>query len=432
VSVQTGAPQPPSQNLASPLPSTPPASPSAAVVKVGGGMILLYSNNYAPQYDGAGNKKKHVMDVWRASIVLDSKLDRYGMHIEFRARDRNLRWMPVNAWFEELYASADLIKPGSAYGPLTLKVGKVYHQFGRFWDNSFYGNIHLRDGLKLIPNWGLSLEGTLGAGKTWGAKYFAQYFIVDGGTSTANANRDTNTIGVPGGTPGQLLAARRREDFILRIEPSWTKSPTMNAKIGASFQHFKADFPDTFSPAAMAQMARIRDVDNMENVMRYSVDFTAQLAWFGIWGEYAHQDGSHTNAFPYAPTAAVPATMTAPAVAARPGSASDDITYLLAGANFTYDRYTLQYNYNRADYKNIEDVTRTGTQKVTHAEWIHNPSVQVKLNDQLRLIIELPFWLRKPAPGLARIDPEEARVAAGVSKQEVIEQQFLVTLHGKF
>jgi hypothetical protein len=431
VTIGSGPPQPPSQNIATPLPSSSPAAPSQAVVKVGGNMILLYSNNYAPEYDAAGSRKKHTIDVWRAGIVLDAKMDRYGMHIEIRVRDRSLRWMPVNSWLEETYASVDLIKPGGSFGPLVLKLGKTFMQFGRFWDNSFYGNIHLRDGLKLDPNWGASLEGMVGAGQMWGARYFAQYYVVDGQTSTANTNRDTISIVMPG-TTNTPANARRRDRIILRLEPSLTLSPTINFKLGASWDWFTVDYVDSFSdPAeAMANMIRIRDRDNTNTVMRYGVDVAGQVKWFGFWAEYTHQDGAHTNAWPIAPRADNPAT--AMMNEARNGQSSDDITYWLAGANFTYDRYTVQYNYSQATYKNIRalDAPGPGTPTATHKEWIHNPSASVKINDQLRFMVELPFWRRKPIPGLTTQDPTQP--ALGTGKEEVVEQQFLATIHGKF
>jgi hypothetical protein len=387
-------------------------------------MILLYSNNYAPKYDQGGNKKKPVFDVWRAGIVLDAKLERFGLHIEFRARDRPLRWMPVNSWLEEVYGSADLITPDSPDGPLVLKVGKAYAQFGKFWDNSFYGNIHLRDGLKLVPNWGLSFEGTLGAGKPMGLKYFAQYFVVDGQTSTANTNRDTISIL---GADGKPNGARKRNDIILRAEPSWTLSPLVNVKLGGSFEFFTADNPDTFSPAATMAKSPVRDQDNTGKVVRYGVDVTAQLAWFGVWGEYSRQKGRHTNAFPFAPRFDNPATMENEA---RNGTGSDDVTYWLAGANLTYERYTLQYNFSAGIYRDILRVaSTTPDQHGTHKEWIHNPSVSVKLTDQVRLVLEFPFWLRSPIADIAPADP---RKTLKPGKTEVNEQQVLATLHGKF
>ena len=303
-------------------------------------MILLYSNNYAPAYDPAGNKKKHIFDVWRANIVLDAKLERFGIHIDFRARDRGLRWMPVNAWLEELYASADFPELAE-HGPLTLKVGKVYNQFGRFWDNSFYGNIHLRDGLKLVPDWGLSFEGTLllpGAFDLPGAlsmKYFAQYFVVDGQTSTANNNRDTISILAPGTT--NLVGGRKRDQFVFRIEPTYVVSPTMKFNLGLSFSHFTADFPDTATPAAAMAGRGVKDIDNKSGVTRIGFDVTGQIAWFGFWGEFTKQLGRHTIAYPYPAVADNPAT---PDSEARAGSGSDNVTYWLAGANATWDRFT--------------------------------------------------------------------------------------------
>jgi hypothetical protein len=386
-------------------------------------MILLYSNNYAPAYDPAGNKKKHLVDVWRANIVLDAKLERFGIHLDFRARDRGLRWMPVNSWLEELYASADILEPG-VYGPLQLKVGKAYNQFGRFWDNSFYGNIHLRDGLKLVPDWGLSFEGALTVPGPVSMKYFAQYFVVDGQTSTANNNRDTISIVAPG--TNNLVGGRKRDQFVFRIEPTYTVSPTVKFALGASFQHFTADFPDTASAVAIAAGRGVKDIDNKSGVTRYGFDVSGQILWFGFWAEYTKQSGRHTNAFPYAPRADNPATMENEA---RDGSGSDDVTYWLAGANFTWDRFTLQYNYNAATYANIP-VPGEANMRTKHKEWIHNPGLSVKISDQLRCLLEFPFWLRKPAAGLPPYDPEKP--ATPTPSQDVVEQQVIATLHGRF
>lgn len=393
-------------------------------------MLLLYSNNYAPAYDPLGNKKKHLIDVWRANIVLDAKLERFGIHIDFRARDRGLRWMPVNSWLEELYASAEFPELG-AYGPLVLKVGKIYNQFGRFWDNSFYGNVHLRDGLKLVPDWGLSFEGTynLPAGTfdipgALSLKYFAQYFVVDGQTSTANNNRDTIALINP--SNNTLVGGRKRDQFVFRVEPTYVLSPTMKFALGASFSHFSADFPDSQSMAAMMAGRGLKDIDNKSGVTRYGFDLSGQIMWFGFWAEFTKQSGRHTNAFPYAPRADMPATMENEA---RDGASSDDITYWLAGLNFTWDRFTVQYNYNSATYNNIPVPGGMGA-RTTHKEWIHNPGMALKISDQLRFLLEFPFWLRKPAAGLPPYDPEKPAMATG--EQDVIEQQVVATLHGRF
>jgi hypothetical protein len=114
---------------------------------------------------------------------------------------------------------------------------------------------------------------------------------------------------------------------------------------------------------------------------------------------------------------------------ARAGSASNDVTYWLGGINFTYDRFTVQYNYNRASYANVLNPFAPNDPRFTHKEWIHNPSIQVKISDQLRLILEAPFWFRTALPGLPSQDPEVVPLKAG--ETEVVEQQFLATLHGK-
>lgn len=439
VAVQTGAPQPVSQNQASAVQSTP--SNAAAVLKVGGNMILIYANNYAPEYDQLGNKKKQLVDVWRAGIVLDSKFDRFGLHLEFRARDRTLRWSPVNAWFEELYASADIIRPTNPVAPLTLKVGKTFMQFGRFWDNSFYGNIQLRDGLKLDANWGLSLEGQLNMTKELGIRYFAQYFALDGQVNTANQNRDTPAILYPpsaGQAPGTTTApigARRRDRYVVKLEPFIKLSESVSFRVGGSFDYFTADYPDSQSQERIDAKSRIKDIDNKEKVMRYGADCALQLKWFAAWAEWIHQDGAHTNAWPIAPRADNPAT---PANEARAGSSSDDVTYYMAGGSFTISRFTLQYNYSEGIYRNILALDAypgrpaSDQPRATHIEWIHNPSLQIKVIDQIRLILETPFWFRKPIPGLVAIDPEQVTLTTGKEKKEVVEQQVLLTLHGKF
>ncbi|MET0341298.1 MAG: hypothetical protein ABW252_09855, partial [Polyangiales bacterium] len=399
VVVSTGAPQPVSQNQATPLPPSAQApAPSQAVVRVGGNMILLYNNNYAPDPDTVQGRKKHNMDAWRVGIVLDGKLDRFGMHIEFRARDRGLRWQPVGAWLEETYASADILKADNKVGPLTLKVGKIYATFGKPWDNSFYGPVAFRDGLKLDSSWGLSFEGAVAPTKPFGLRYSAQYFVLDGQTGTVATNRDTISIVQPG-TSNQPIGARRRDRFVLRAEPFYKWSPTGVVRLGASFDHFTADFPDTQTPAQLARNPRIRDLDNTEKVDRYAVDLTAQIAWFGLWGEYAHQEGMHTNAFPYAPTPAAAATLApgaagsaatiaTPAVAGLPGSGYKSADWFFVGANFTYSRFTLQYNHSQGKYNDIS-VNRPTQMLVgnfSQREWIHNPSIQVAVNEQIRLI----------------------------------------------
>jgi hypothetical protein len=124
-------------------------------------------------------------------------------------------------WAQEAYASATLASD------TVLKAGKAYSHFGLFWDNSFYGNVQVYDGLKLDPDYGLSLEGAAGLERKAGLRYWAQYFVVDGHTNVSLAGRDT--ISLPGG--------HRRNQAILRVEPFYkvTEHATLTAGLSGAF-----------------------------------------------------------------------------------------------------------------------------------------------------------------------------------------------------
>jgi hypothetical protein len=56
--------------------------------------------------------------------------------------------------------------------------------------------------------------------------------------------------------------------------------------------------------------------------------------------------------------------------------------------------------------------------------------VRLRINDQIRVLLEFPFWLRKPALGLPPIDPE--RPATPTGQQDAIDQSVVASLHGSF
>ena len=88
-----------------------------------------------------------------------------------------------------------------------LKAGKLYSQFGRFWDGVFYGNIPYFDGLKLDTDIGLSWEQHVQAGDAVAIDYSAQFFAQDGSTNGSLQGRDTLSIGTELlGFVGALLA----------------------------------------------------------------------------------------------------------------------------------------------------------------------------------------------------------------------------------
>jgi len=220
-----------------------------------------------------------------------------------------------------------------------------------FWDNSFWGNVQVYDGLKLDPDYGGSLEGKFELDPHWGVGYAAQFFVVDGTTNVSLPGRDT--ISIP--------SSRRRNQALLRVDPYAKFGADGLARVGFSGAHFKADSPD------------IAD----QNVTRYGVDFRVTFAGAGVWGEFLHQHGQSVTDYPIADT---PATATADAA---PGHASNSIDYYEIGAEYTYWRLTGRYNFSAANYK--------GT---SVKEWMHVPALGFKVNDYLSLGGEYVSWSR--------------------------------------
>jgi hypothetical protein len=351
-------------------PTPPPASPLATppVVKVGGGAIIYYRHSIRPLTE---KPYKDVFEIYRGQVLIDGKLERFGLHFDFRVRDSLLKtFFKGTAWVEEAYATADLVTAESEYGPLVLKVGKIYQQFGRFWDNSFYGNIHLRDGLKIDPNFGLSMEGELLRAKSVGAKYFLQYFVVDGSTNSSNPARDTFAVPTP---PGGV-APRRRNMAIGRIEPFLKLGDITVLKVGLSAEHFTA-----------SNLPGVGDKD----VTRLGVDATVTVGPISVWGEYTKQNGQSTTEFPYATVAAVTTgMMPTPAI---PGRAYTGADYLLIGGQLTYDRFAARYNFSQGHYLGVP----AGAGFVGYEDYKENlqvPGVMVKAYDWLFLLVELALW----------------------------------------
>ena len=238
----------------------------------------------------------------------------------------------------------------------SFKLGKIYSQFGLFWDNSFWGNVQVYDGLKLSPDYGASLEGKFELTPQFGLGYAVQYFVVDGSTNVSLPGRDT--ISIPD--------SRRRNELVLRVDPYAKFAQDGLARLGLSAQRLTADSP------GIPESER----DNL----RYGVDFRLTYAGLGVWGEAVHQKGQTVTDYPIAGT---PATDTDPAV---PGRASNSISYYEIGGEYTFWRATARYNFSAAHYGG------TGVK-----EWMHVPALGFKLNDYLSLGAEYVFWSRSVA-----------------------------------
>lgn len=424
--LESGAPRPPVQSIGVSTPTPAPGTPAPPpTVKVGGGVILAYFHPWglAESSRRLGTpERKPTMEVFRANILLDSKIERLGLHLDFRVRDKKVRgFFEGTAWLEEAYASLEIIKPDHALGPMTLRVGKTYAQFGRFFDLQFYGNMGLRDGFKFDANYGLSLEGTIGRDKLFGVRYHGQYFVIDGGTNTSIDNRDTISNPAPAsGYPSGL--GRKRNMLVGRIEPVLQLSKTSSLKVGGSLQNFTADWGPTLAQS---------------NVIRYGGDVTAEVAWFGIWGEYVEQRGRSTTHSPFPPVAAIDmATDPAgrPSSPGRAGRTSDHVRYLIAGGRIAYKGIMLRYHFSSGDYANVTypmaDIAGVALPRVHVREKIHTPGVSISFSPQLSLWIEHPIWTRHMDGATLNL-PASAGGRRNLPAQDwTLDKQVVVTLHG--
>ncbi len=285
------------------------------------------------------------MSIFFANLLLDGKWDIFGFHMEPRFRDTKLRpFFDGPVWLQEAYASVDLTDS------VQLRIGKTYSHLGLFWDNSFYGNVQVYDGLKLDPDYGLSLEGSLGKKDApVGLGWWAQYFVVDGGTNVSLPGRDT--ISIPG--------ARRQNEAILRVEPRFHFG-TADVALGASGEYFQAaNLP----------------VYGTQDVWRVAGDAKLTVGGLGVWGLFPYLAGRSDRAFPITGAAA-------PAPGAPvPGASSSKVDYVLAGAEYTIGPVTARYNVSWGNYSDLSIY-----------EWMHVPAVGVAISPNLSVLGEFVLW----------------------------------------
>jgi hypothetical protein len=314
---------------------------------VGGGAILWY---YEPFLDNTRNN----VELFFANIVLDARLGRFAFHAEPRLRNRSLRpFFAGPAWMQEVYGSAHF---GDDDRSLVVKLGKEYSHFGLFWDDSFYGNVQVYDGLKLDPDYGLSLEGIYGERRERGVRAWAQYFVVDGGTNVSLPGRDTIGVADDKGS----YPFRRRNHLIGRLEPFARPGGDTLIKLGLSGSYLVADLP----------------VIGSDQVLRGAVDVTVTRGGLTLWGEVLRQNGQSVASFPVA------------------GAASRHNDYALGGGEYTRGIVTARYVFS---YGNYHDVAVKET--------MHVPALGVALDPGLSLLAELVVWQRLlPSGGATFVD----------------------------
>lgn len=297
-------------------------------------MILYYYQPLKGSFGGVDAKNN--FEVFEAKLRVDAEFGRYGVHILPIIRDTKERgFFPGEAWIQETYAYAK-------FEPVTIKVGKVFAQFGRFWDNSFYGNAQEYDGLKLDPNHGISIEGDVGKGQRMGLQFFAQYFIIDGVTNYSLPGRDTIGVKDADGNAG-----RRRNYLVGRVEPFMKVGELTTLKLGLSGGYFQADIPGF----------------DKQPVGRLAVDGTVMVENFTAWAEYTHQFGNSLETSPFAGT-----DMNTPYQKAD---------WAMIGGEYTYGRFTVRYNFNMGSYLGIN-----------YKETRHVPGIAVALDEHLFVLLE--------------------------------------------
>lgn len=334
------APTPPSE-LGPPAASPDPSNDWTKQFELGGGISLYYyqpTNGWDPFF------------VVYSRLRVDSNFGMFGIHFEPRLSSEKMRpYYEGLAWIQEAYTFV-------GDEQLKLKVGKIYKQLGLFWDNTFYGNIHVYEGLKSDPNAGFSLEAKVG--EQVGFEAFAQVFVTDGHTNSSLIGRDT--ISIPG--------ARRRDILLGRVKPFVELARGARLELGLSAERFTADLPS-----------------GNRDVTRLAADTKLTLGPFGMWGEVLHQSGTSVTDFPY------PADARAlPAAASR---TSADNTYLLAGAEYTFKACTLRYNLSIARYSDVEV-----------EEVLHLPGLGVSFHERYSFLFEYASWRRHAPEGASDVD----------------------------
>lgn len=315
---------------------------TAQLPDVGGGVYLFH---YRPvDLDGA---ESHT-ELYAAYATADVARGRWRVHGELRGRDTRLRpFFERRVWLQQGWVAFDAM-PREDASALTLRAGKVYQTFGRFWDGSFYGNIHYFDGLKLNPQWGAEAAGALGLGDvTLG--YSAQYLLASDRVSGALLSRDFETL----------------DGFEDRH--GWTIRGTLG-------------LPQGLTVGATAAARGIRATEAARAAETHHVPHIgADAEWrrgpVTVYSEWLRRGAGGL-----------------PDPLAR-SVAGSEATYWLVGAQLDRGRVHLRYNYSGGSYDAIG-----------RREWIHQPGVTLDLNAYARVLVEGNFWSADSDEGPATLD----------------------------
>lgn len=367
---------PPSQEPA-PVPGKPEPGPDMAEPPLVGlpfqiraGVYLLYHQPIDRETIVAGGSLEGASRLEIMSLKLDKQWGDFAGHTEIRLRDGGhtspgapntyLRsFFSSNVWFQEIYAAY------KARPSMTFKAGKVYRQFGIFWDESYFGTIIFFDGMQLNPDYGLSLEESrLDVGPVrlmYALQFFAQSDGINGGfdygrTIGDRPVGDASNLSIYSPNPeGQLDSSGARIGALRNIA---------NGRVVGSLG---VSGPYRVELGVSAMTARVRRESLADayshggGVLQYEADLsltTGDVApQLNAFFEYAHQQGSAVR----------------------------KADYFLAGARATFGNVSVRFNTNYVVYHAEPDVT----------ELMLQPGLSYSFGNGVGLHVEYDEWHRK-------------------------------------
>jgi hypothetical protein len=214
-----------------------------------------------------------------------------------------------------------------------IKVGKVYGRFGRFWDYGFYGPLMANNDLKLTPDFGVSAEGAPNISGPLDLEYALQYFLMDG-----------RAVSVNNASLFSFASARRRNVLTARAAPVWRFNSQTWTSIGVSAQRYDSSATDNHS------------------VGRGAVDLNGQYGPASAFVEVGRQRGGDR-------------------VAGRNLLIASH-TYLWTGAELRLGAVSMRYHFNTIQYDD----------KATTLERLHQPGIEVAVNDNMGVMGEMVLW----------------------------------------
>lgn len=322
------------------------------------GGIYLY-HHQPVDVAGADN----LTEVYALYLDLDRTEGPWTLHVQGRWRDTKLRsFFPSNVWLQEAWVAYEAplggAAPEAAPAEVTLRAGKLYQRLGRFWDGSFFGNVHYFDGLKLDPEFGVeaALAVPLADGGSQ-AELYLQGLLDSDRVNGALAGRDFE--GEEGLEEDGLAAGLRVSAPLAALD-----GRTLRGTAGVS---------------GLAERIEAPTAPGTPRTTLEHVAADVEVAWDEIGSVYVEWT-RRASGGPGELEGLVP-----PSGAAARGVAGSRATWWLAGAQAELGPLALRYNVSTADYDDGG-----------FGEWIHQPGLTWHAASSVALLVEYDDWRRRP------------------------------------